>query len=229
MTYEGIVMKTTGHPKEQTPSGDKESEPFLPERELVAWADRHGKSSRVPFPTRGDLIPRWQREDFFRKKRNILVASSVLLFIGLTFPVMVYLLISDTFKGPPALEIRPDNCYDRTIRVVADADYKPFSYREKNGEAVGLDVELIYEVCNRLRVNVDLELTDWNTARNKLLNREADLLLNMELQNIERDERVVATIPTAEKQYVVYGKKCKPQLGDRREREIYIIVYRHAG
>ena len=210
-------MKTTGHTRERKPSGEQESEPFLPERELIAWADRHGKSSsepvRFPFPTRGDLIPLWQREDFFRKKRNIAIASSVLLLIGLTFPVVVYLLLSDTFTAPPKLEIKPDNCYDHTIQVAADIDYEPFSYLDENNQPVGLDVELIYEVCNRLHVNVELELTDWGRARTKLSNREVDLVLNMESQAIEGD-KIIATIPTAEKQYVVYGKEPVFQLGD---------------
>lgn len=211
-------MKTTGHTRERKPSGEQDIEPFLPERELIAWADRHGKSSsepvRFPFPTRGDLIPRWQREDFFRKKRNIAVAASILLLIGLTFPVMVYLLLSDTFTAPPTLTVKPDNCYEHTIQVTADVDYEPFSYLDDAGEPVGLDVELIYEVCNRLHVNVELELMDWGKARTKLSNREVDLVLNMESQAIEGDKTLIATIPTAEKQYVVYGKKRVSRLGD---------------
>lgn len=217
-------MKTTGHTRERKPSGEQDTEPFLPERELIAWADRHGKSSsepvRFPFPTRGDLIPRWQREDFFRKKRNIAVAASVLLLIGLTFPVMVYLLLSDTFTAPPTLAVKPDNCYGHTIQVTADVDYEPFSYLDETGEPVGLDVELIYEVCNRLHVNVELELMDWGKARTKLSNREVDLVLNMESQSIEGDETLIATIPTAEKQYVVYGKEPVFRLGDLYDKTI---------
>ena len=216
-------MKTTGHTRERKPSGEQD-EPFLPERELIAWADRHGKSSsepvRFPFPTRGDLIPLWQREDFFRRKRNIVIASSALLLIGLTFPVVVYLLLSDVFTAPPTLEIKPDNCYDHTIQVAADVDYEPFSYLDENKQPVGLDVELIYEGCNRLHVNVELELTDWGKARTKLSNREVDLVLNMESQAIEGDETLIATIPTAEKQYVVYGKEPVFQLGDLYDKKI---------
>ncbi|MBR4544427.1 MAG: response regulator [Oscillibacter sp.] len=210
-------MKITGHTRERKPSGEQD-EPFLPERELIAWADCLGKSSsepvRFPFPTRGDLIPRWQRDDFFRKKRNIAVAAAILLMIGLTFPAMVYLLVSDAFTAPPKLEIKPNNCYNHTIQVAADVDYEPFSYLDATGQPAGLDVELIYEVCNRLHVNVELQLKDWGRARTELVNREVDLVLNMEAQNLEGDTNVIATIPTAEKQYVVYGKEPVFQLGD---------------
>ncbi|MBQ9493509.1 MAG: response regulator [Oscillibacter sp.] len=216
--------KKTGPAKERRPSGDRESDPFLPERELIEWTDRHGKpysdSPRLPFPTRGDLIPRWQREGFFRKKRNIVIATSILLFIGVAFPATIYLLLSDAFTAPPDLEVRPDNCYEDTIRVAANIDYEPFSYIDENGNHEGLDVELIYEVCNRLHVNVDLELMDWGKARTKLSNREVDLVLNMELQAVETDETIIATIPTAAKQYVAYGKEPATRLGDLYDKEI---------
>ncbi len=213
-TDEGYVMKMKRHTREEKPSGGQDSEPFLPERELITWADRHGKSPRTPFPTRGDLIPRWQREDFFRKKRNIVIASSVLFFIGLAFPVVVFLLSSDAFTAPPELTVKPDNCYEHTIRVAADKYYEPFSYIDENGDPQGLDVELIHEVCNRLHLNIELELTDWNDARNKLSNREVELILNMESQSIDGSGGIIGTIPTGLKQYVVYGKKPVNQLGD---------------
>ncbi|MBQ9616922.1 MAG: transporter substrate-binding domain-containing protein, partial [Oscillibacter sp.] len=194
--------------------GEEDSDPFLPERELIAWVDRRSKSPRIPFPTRGDLIPRWQREDFFRKKRNIAIAASALFIIGLAFPVVVFLLSSDAFTAPPEVDVKPENRYERTIRVAADKYYEPFSYIDENGDPQGLDVELIHEVCNRLHLNIELELTDWVDARNKLSNREVELILNMESQSIEGNEGIIGTIPTGVKQYVVYGRKAVNQLGD---------------
>ena len=217
-------MKRTGTARERKPSGNQDLDPFLPERKLIAWADSHGKSahgqgerphahSRTPFPTRSDLIPHWQREDFFRRKRNIAISASILLFLCLTLPFLVYLMLSDAFRAPPKVEIQPENRFEKTLRVVADEDYEPFSYIDEHGDMQGLDVELLHKVCNRLGYNVDLKLMSWGDARDALLNREADIALNMESQFIQSDVRLIATIPTARKQYVVYGKKSVTQLG----------------
>ena len=208
-------IRTAG---ERKPSGNRDLDSFLPERNLIAWANRHGKSSqgqgkpphgrsRMPFPTRGELISPLQREDFFRRKRNIVIAASILLFICLTFPMFLYLVLSGTFRAQPEVtEPKPENRFHRTLRVVADVDYEPFSYKDENGNPQGLDVELIYRVCNRLGYDVDLRLMSWGEARDALLNREAEIALNMEAQFIENDKRLIATIPTARKQYVVYSK-----------------------
>ena len=217
-------MKRTGTAKERKPSGNRDLDPFLPERQLIAWADSHGKSShgqgkpphghsRTPFPTRNELIPHWQREEFFRRKRNIAAAASILLLICLTLPLFVYLFLSDAFRAPPKVKIQPENRFDRTLRVVADINYEPFSYRDENGNYQGLDVELIYKLCNKMSYNVELKLMPWGEARDALLNREAEIALNMESQFIQSDPRLIATIPTARKEYVVYGKKRVTQLG----------------
>ena len=196
------VMKRTGRSK----SGERDADPFLAERKLIAWADRHSGPVRLPFPTRGDLIPRWQREDFFRKKRNILIAASVLLAILAGFSLGVYALVFTPFKAAPTVEEEIPDSGDFTIRVVADENAEPFSFIDENGDYQGLDVELICAVGERLGAKIELELLDWGDARQKLSDCETDVVMNMELQLVQADENLLATIPTSEKQYVFYGK-----------------------
>lgn len=75
-----------------------------------------------------------------------------------------------------------------------------------DGEYAGLDIELAAEIANRLNMNLDLKLMDWTDAYEQFLSGEADAILNIETDLITGDDRMIATIPTIEKQYVVYGR-----------------------
>lgn len=119
----------------------------------------------------------------------------------------IFLYLSDAFKPEPTVTVHADNSYEETLRVVTDIDYEPFSYVDDNGEYAGLDVELIAEIANRLQMNLDLELMDWTSANERLLAGDADAILNMETDLVTESSGMIATIPTFEKQYVVYGRE----------------------
>ena len=144
---------------------------------------------------------------FLGQKRNIIVIVSIFVIVLLAAFLLLYLLVPDIFKSSPTITICANNTYDDTLRVVTDIDYEPFSYISQDGNYTGLDVELINEVANRLHKNLDLELLDWNEANERFISGQADIILNMETDLVVGDERMISTIPTAEKQYVVYGRE----------------------
>ena len=55
-------------------------------------------------------------------------------------------------------------------------------------------------------MNLDLKLTDWTSANELFFSGQADVFLNMETDSVADDPRMTATLPTVEKQYVVYGR-----------------------
>ena len=118
-----------------------------------------------------------------------------------------WLILSGAFRREAQVEIFAENRYQETLHVVTDIDYEPFSYLDKNGDYAGLDVELIAEIANRLEMNLDFELLDWSSIQERFLRGEADAILNMETDSVAADPRMIATIPTVEKQYVVYGRR----------------------
>ncbi len=126
---------------------------------------------------------------------------------------LIVLYSYGVFDREPTVDIRAANTYTETLRVATDHDYKPFSYIE-NGQYAGLDVEMIAEVANRLKMNLELTLLDWNDAQNGLMDGTYDVILNMESNAILKDDRLIGTIPTDEKQYVVYGKKVISHVGE---------------
>ena len=141
------------------------------------------------------------------ENRNIYATVGVCISMLLIITIWIFLYLSDTFKPEPVVTVQADNSYEETLRVVTDIDYEPFSYVDGNGEYAGLDVELIAEIANRLHMNLDFELMDWTSANERFLSGEADVILNMETDLITEDSGIIATIPTTEKQYVVYGRK----------------------
>ena len=84
----------------------------------------------------------------------------------------------------PEVTVRPRNGFEKTLRVVGDVDYSPFSYRlPDSAEPRGYNIELIAELANRIEYNLDLRLMSWNEAMASMQNREADLILGFDWQD----------------------------------------------
>jgi len=144
---------------------------------------------------------------FFEDKRKTVLAFLLpSLLLAIVFGG-VYLYLSDSFKPPPRVEVEAENCYDKTLFVVGDDNYAPYSYYDEKGNATGLDVELMNELANRLRMNLDLRLMDSPTAGKVFQANLADIIMNTDADLIVNNPTMIATLPIAEKQYVVYGKK----------------------
>ncbi len=139
------------------------------------------------------------------KLNKILIILPFFLVVTIVSIVLVLLNVNGVFRSKPTVSVKPNNTYDKTLRVATDSDYQPFSYIE-DGEYKGLDVEMIYEVANRLEMNVDLKLMDWNDAQQGLLDGKYDVILNMESNAVLKNDDIIGTIPTDEKQYVIYGR-----------------------
>ncbi|MBR3961021.1 MAG: response regulator [Clostridia bacterium] len=141
-------------------------------------------------------------------KRNTLVKAAIALPIILIIIFAgIYFNLSGIFRDVPKVEVQPRNTFKKTIRVVTDRDYSPYSYIDENGSYQGYDVELMNEIANRLQMNLDLVLMDWDAANRIFLKGDADIIMNMESDLIINNPNIIATLPTTEKQYVVYGRK----------------------
>ena len=141
-------------------------------------------------------------------QKNFLVKATIALPIILAVIFAgIYLNLSGIFTGVPKVEVQPKNKFKKTLHVVTDRDYAPYSYVDENGNYQGYDVEMMNEIANRLQMNLDLVLMDWNDANKIFLGGGADIIMNMESDLIINNPAIIATLPTTEKQYVVYGRK----------------------
>ena len=141
-------------------------------------------------------------------KKNFLVKAAIALptILAVIF-AGIYFNLSGIFREPPKVEVQPRNDFKKTLHVVTDRDYAPYSYVDEDGNYQGYDVEMMNEIANRLQMNLDLSLMDWNDANKIFLSGGADIIMNMESDLIINNPNIIATLPTTEKQYVVYGKR----------------------
>ncbi|MCR5451464.1 MAG: transporter substrate-binding domain-containing protein [Lachnospiraceae bacterium] len=182
------------------------------------------------------------------KKKNAAINKRIILFCIFFFVLVAglsifwFFLNNSRMNKEPAVEFKADNTYEKTLYAVTDKDYRPFSYIRPDGSYAGMDVELIAEVANRLNMNLELELMDWDDAQEKIKKGEADVILNMERDRVTEDSGLIASIPVEEKEYVAYGRdrisfigelygkrigsmQLMPELGLTEEIE-YISTYR---
>jgi len=95
-----------------------------------------------------------------------------LLFIAFFFVITHFGHLSKE----PEIEILPNANYDRTITVVADAVFDPFSFFGKNGEPTGYDVELLYAAANKMQVNIEFKLMNWDDCKSAVADGEAHMI-----------------------------------------------------
>ena len=140
-------------------------------------------------------------------KNNLVRAAIALPIILAVIFAGIYFNLSGIFCDTPKIEVQPLNNFKKTLHVVTDIDYAPYSYVDESGNYQGYDVEMMNEIANRLQMNLDLTLMDWNNANKIFLSGGADIIMNMESDLIINNPDIIATLPTTEKQYVVYGRK----------------------
>lgn len=139
------------------------------------------------------------------KKSHIIL---VLIFILLS----TIFLISPIFFGDnvgnelPVLSIFPHNTYKDTLHVVADVDYAPYSYIDENGNFSGHDIELITEVANTLKVNLDVKLMPWGDALKAVQAGEADVVLGADVLTEDYNSYLIMTIPLSSEAMTVFGR-----------------------
>ena len=146
------------------------------------------------------------KQKFFEQKSNtiFLLFSLPAILAGLF--LILYFYLSGAFNPNPTVEVKAQNTFSKTLHVVTDIDYEPYSYVDKYGNYMGYDIEMINEIANRLQMNLDLKLTSWDSA-NKIFNAgNADVIMNMESDLIVGNSDIISTLPTTEKQYVIYGR-----------------------
>jgi ABC-type amino acid transport substrate-binding protein len=88
------------------------------------------------------------------------------------------------------------------IFAMTSADQKPFFYQEEStGELIGLDVEIGYEIANRLGVRAvfNRDAASFDGVVTKIVNKEADVALSKLSRTMRRAELVRYTDP-----YIVF-------------------------
>lgn len=69
------------------------------------------------------------------------------------------------------------------INMACDMEFAPYEYRNDNGEASGLNVDIAKEIAHGLNLPITFEMKEWNTVLNEMKNGKVDLMLVASLDN----------------------------------------------
>ncbi|MDR0248901.1 MAG: transporter substrate-binding domain-containing protein [Oscillospiraceae bacterium] len=105
-----------------------------------------------------------------------ILPAAVVALLSLAALVLYVLVRLTLYQGEPRIEIYPDNPHGRTVLVVADAEFSPFSFRDGRGEPAGFDVELLYAAANIMRVNIVFDLMEWSAAKDAVASGRAHFI-----------------------------------------------------
>ena len=130
-------------------------------------------------------------------------------YIRILFVVaLMVLVVTGVFKSAirkePKMEIFADNHYEETLKVVINQEFPPFSYKNKAGNMVGHDIEVLNAIANKMKVNVDIHSLPQNEAMRTMIEGNADVILGIEY-NPKYIEKFDLTTPIEINQLVAFG------------------------
>ena len=138
-----------------------------------------------------------------KNSRNIIIAA----IAAFVFLVVLYLKLNGTFDKDPTVDVMPDNCYSETLYVITDEDYRPYSFYDGEGKISGHDIELITLIANKLHMNLDLKLMNWDDAIIEVTSGKAQVLMTADYSDtFSGTDKLIKTVPTTSDDYVVYAK-----------------------
>lgn len=65
----------------------------------------------------------------------------------------------------------------KTIKMACDMEFAPYEYRNDNGEAAGLNVDIAKEIAKGLDLPITFEMKEWNTVVAEMKSGKVDLML----------------------------------------------------
>ena len=130
----------------------------------------------------------------------------MVLFLGVLAPLLFTGWQMGLFRKPIGVDAAPlVRSNGRVLRVAIASDFAPHSFLNKEGQLSGMDVEVLYDLANRMQRKLELFTGDWPTCRKMMQEGEVDVLSGLEIYSNMPD--VIKTIPTSADTMQVFGKK----------------------
>ena len=110
------------------------------------------------------------------------------------------------FRKPIGVDAAPlVRSNGRVLRVAIASDFAPHSFLNKEGQLSGMDVEVLYDLANRMQCKPEFFTGDWPTCRKMMQDGEVDVLSGLDIYS--NMPGVIKTIPTSADTMQVFGKK----------------------
>ena len=130
----------------------------------------------------------------------------MVLFLGVLAPLLFTGWQMGLFRKPIGVDAAPlVRSNSRVLRVAIASDFAPHSFLNKEGHLSGMDVEVLYDLANRMQCKPEFFTGDWPTCRKMMQDGEVDVLSGLDIYS--NMQGVIKTIPTSADTMQVFGKK----------------------
>lgn len=130
----------------------------------------------------------------------------MVLFLGVLAPLLFTGWQMGLFRKPIGVDAAPlVRSNSRVLRVAIASDFAPHSFLNKEGQLSGMDVEVLYDLANRMQCKPEFFTGDWPTCRKMMQDGEVDVLSGLDIYS--NMPGVIKTIPTSADTMQVFGKK----------------------
>ena len=113
------------------------------------------------------------RIKFLKKKLFFWLIPIFIILFTLAFTSIKIFILKKNVDN----EIIAKNNFNRTMIVVADIDYEPYSFINEKGEPAGHDIELISAIANKMKYNLDIRLMKWKDCIETAITGKAQVIL----------------------------------------------------
>jgi signal transduction histidine kinase/ActR/RegA family two-component response regulator len=96
-----------------------------------------------------------------------------------------------------------------SITLAVDDTYPPLNYLNKSGQIVGLNIDLVNLIGNKLGIDIVLEGSSWSAAIEKAMKHEVDGIINATALNERRARLVFTESITQDPQALICDKSLK--------------------
>ncbi|RUM57237.1 MAG: histidine kinase [Marinomonas sp.] len=115
----------------------------------------------------------------------------------------------------------------RVVHIAADYNYPPYEFLDEEGQPAGYTVELTYAIAETMGLDIDLTMTDWQSAYTGLLDGTYDVLQNIAYSE-ERAKHIFFSSPHSIVSQSLFARKDGPHVDDISEVSGYEVIVQNA-
>ena len=119
------------------------------------------------------------------------------------------------------------NTPKRVVHIAADYNYPPYEFLDEEGQPAGYTVELTYAIAETMGLDIDLTMTDWQSAYTGLLDGTYDVLQNIAYSE-ERAKHIFFSSPHSIVSQSLFARKDGPHVDDISEVSGYEVIVQNA-
>lgn len=115
----------------------------------------------------------------------------------------------------------------RVIKIAADYNYPPYDFIDESGQPAGYTVELSYAIAEVMGFEIELTMTDWQSAYSGLLDGTYDVLQGIAYSD-ERAQHILFSSPHSIVNQSLFARKDGPHVNNINETAGHEVIVQNA-